>query len=224
MMAENSLHPTHHPSEARLLDYAAGSLAEPMALLVATHLALCPHCRLQTRELEAVGGALLDEVEPSPLTEGGLERLFARLERGGEQEEDALPRGAADGEPDLPEPLRSCLGGALPTLPWRRLGPLGQVLLLPQYPGLTTRLLSIRAGTAMPSHTHAGTEMTLVLRGAFSDETGHYLRGDVAEADDEVDHQPVADEGEDCLCLAVTDAPLRLTGKLGRLVNPFVRL
>jgi putative transcriptional regulator len=46
----------------------------------------------------------------------------------------------------------------------------------------------------------------------------------VAEADHEVDHRPVADEGEDCLCLVVTDAPLKLTGRLGRLVNPFVRL
>jgi putative transcriptional regulator len=32
----------------------------------------------------------------------------------------------------------------------------------------------------------------------------------------------VADEGQDCLCLAVTDARLRLTGPLGRLLNPFM--
>ena len=223
MMAEHSPNPIHHPSDARLLDYVAGSLAEPIALLVATHLALCPRCRLEASELEAVGGVLLDELEPLPLTGGGIDHLFARIERGDEPDE-AQSHLVADGEPDLPEPLRSCLGGALSTLPWRRLGPLGQVTLLPQYPDLTTRLLSIKAGTAMPSHTHAGTEMTLVLRGAFSDESGHYERGDVAEAGDEIDHRPVADEGEDCLCLAVTDAPLRLTGKFGRLVNPFVRL
>jgi putative transcriptional regulator len=28
----------------------------------------------------------------------------------------------------------------------------------------------------------------------------------------------------DCLCLAVTDAPLKLTSPLGRLLNPFVRI
>ena len=222
-MSERLIHPTHHPSEARLLEYAAGSLAEPIALLVATHLSLCPRCRIETRELEAVGGALLDKLEPSPLNEGGLEHLFARLEQQDDEEEAPLQH-ATEGEPDLPEPLRSYVGGALSLLPWRRLGPLGQVLLLPEHPNLTTRLLSIRAGTAMPSHTHAGAEMTLVLRGAFSDETGHYLRGDLAEADEEVDHQPVADQGEDCLCLAVTDARLNLTGTFGRLVNPFVRL
>jgi putative transcriptional regulator len=66
--------------------------------------------------------------------------------------------------------------------------------------------------------------MTLVLAGGFSDESGHFVRGDVAEADPSVNHQPVADPGEDCLCLAVTDAPLRLTGPFGRLLNPFLRI
>jgi putative transcriptional regulator len=46
----------------------------------------------------------------------------------------------------------------------------------------------------------------------------------VSEADSQVDHRPVADEDEDCLCLTVTDAPLRLTGWLGRLLSPFVRI
>ena len=46
----------------------------------------------------------------------------------------------------------------------------------------------------------------------------------MSEADSHVDHRPVADEDEDCLCLIVTDAPLRLTGWLGRLLNPFIRI
>jgi putative transcriptional regulator len=76
----------------------------------------------------------------------------------------------------------------------------------------------------MPTHTHDGSELTLVLAGGFSDESGHFVRGDVAEADPSINHQPVADPGEDCLCLAVTDAPIRLTGPFGRLLNPFLRI
>jgi putative transcriptional regulator len=34
---------------------------------------------------------------------------------------------------------------------------------------------------------------------------------------------PTADDDGDCVCLAVTDAPLRLTGPIGRLFNPFIR-
>ena len=47
---------SHHPSEALLLDYALGSLAEGWSLAVATHLSLCPMCRQQVAEMEALGG------------------------------------------------------------------------------------------------------------------------------------------------------------------------
>ena len=42
-------------------------------------------------------------------------------------------------------------------------------------------------------------------------------------ADGSLDHRPTADPGQDCLCLTVTDAPRRLTGWIGRWLNPFIR-
>ena len=45
----------------------------------------------------------------------------------------------------------------------------------------------------------------------------------IAYADDDVDHRPIADEGEDCLCFAVTEGSLRLTGPVGRFFAPFLR-
>ena len=43
-------------------------------------------------------------------------------------------------------------------------------------------------------------------------------------ADDAVQHTPVADISEDCICLAVTDAPLRFKGLLPRLAQPFLKI
>jgi putative transcriptional regulator len=220
-MAAAGALPTHHPSDERLLDYASGAAPEPLALLVATHLALCPVCRRSARELETLGGVLLERAVPEPLAEGSLEQALARLDQPvGEPAAAAAPAG----DPSLPQPLRGYLGDGLDCLPWRRLGPIAEVRLLPEFKGLTTRLLWVQAGAAVPAHTHAGSELTLVLRGAFSDAGGHFARGDVEEADGSVDHRPVADPGEDCICLAVTDAPLKLTSRLGRLLNPFVRI
>ena len=157
--------PSHHPSEARLLDYASGALPEPPALLVATHLALCPACRRAVAELEAVGGALLDLAPPAPLADGRLERTLARLD---EQAPWRPPAPAARrAATSLPQPLRGYLGDSLDCLPWRRLGPIAEVRLLPDFPGFTTRLLWARAGAAVPAHTHHGSELTLVLRGGF---------------------------------------------------------
>ena len=70
--------PTHHPGDALLLDYASGGLGEGPALVVASHMTLCPNCRASVAELEAVGGALLDGIEPEPLSPGCLDRVLAR--------------------------------------------------------------------------------------------------------------------------------------------------
>jgi putative transcriptional regulator len=214
--------PIHHPHDEHLVEYATGAMAEPMAMLLATHLALCPQCRRQIGALEAVGGALLDEVEPVAVSESALTSLLSRLES---EPVEMPPESAAatEGDPLLPQPLRGYVGRRLSEVDWQRIGNLRTASLEIGKGEQRTRLMRIEAGAPMPSHTHAGNELTLVLAGGFSDGIGHYLRGDVAVADADIEHQPVADEDGECLCLAVTDAPLKLTGRFARLLNPFLR-
>ena len=71
----------------------------------------------------------------------------------------------------------------------------------------------------MPRHSHRGLEATLVLEGGYSDASGHYERGDVQLGDASVDHRPVAAPGAPCLCLVYEEAPLKLTGPVGRWFN-----
>ena len=119
--------------------------------------------------------------------------------------------------------LAQYLPAPIDQLPWKRLGPVAEYPLLKEVSGYKTQLLRIQAGRKVPQHTHDGNELTVVLRGAYNDGIGHYARGDLSVADGSIKHQPKADEGEECLCLAVTDARLRLTGTIGRLLNPFIR-
>ena len=216
--------PTHCPTDERLLEYAAGATAEPVSLVIATHLAFCPRCRERVNEFESVGGALLDEVPEEAMAAGSLDRLLARIERPEPMSEMAAPPRASDINLDIPQPLRSYLDRPLDDLPWRRRGAISEIELLPESSSHSTRLLWIRAGAAAPRHTHKGSELTLVLKGSFRDAHGHYCAGDIEEADSDVDHRPIAGDDEDCLCLAVTDAPLKLTSPFGRLINPFVRI
>ncbi len=223
----------HRPPEELLLDYAAGNLPEPLSLLVAAHLTVCPESRREVRALENVGAALLEDIEPAEMSDGALDSVLARLDEM-PTAETRRPRTHARSRPDpdqsptaertiLPAPLRAVAGEDLAALPWRqRGGSVSEVDLLPDCPGYRTRLLRIRAGAGVPAHTHDGREFTLVLDGSFSDHTGRYARGDVAVADSEVTHHPVAGKERDCICLAVTDAPLRMTGPLGRILNHFI--
>jgi putative transcriptional regulator len=86
------------------------------------------------------------------------------------------------------------------------------------------RLLYIPPGRAVPDHGHNGLEMTLVLQGSFSDETGAFGVGDLEIADEELEHTPVAGEGAPCICLAATDAPLKFQTLVPRLLQPLFRI
>jgi len=219
--------PHHHPADELLVAYAAGNLSEAPSLAVATHLALCPDCRAEVRRLEAIGGAFLDDMPTAPVGDDLLGAIMAQLDGPAPvldlpRRKDARPRNGR--RPILPEPLRGYVGADLDGIAWSRLlRGVDEAVVPVGTTGAKVRLMRIKGGTAMPRHTHAGTELTLVLAGGFTDETGHYVRGDFAATDAEVDHKPVADAGADCVCLAVTDAPLRLTGPIGRLLNPFVK-
>lgn len=217
----------HHPDDEILVSYAAGELSEACSLLVATHTALCPDCRAKVRAGEAIGGALVDDASPAAMSEDALNAVLARVER---EKDTATPApdpvadaASAQDVPVLPQPLRDYAGGDLDGLRWRRLGKGAHHIPLVTGRGKpTARLLRIPAGQAVPEHGHNGLELTMVLCGAFRDEGVRYGAGDVESADSDIEHQPVAEPGEDCICLAVTDAPLRFNGVLARMVQPFI--
>jgi len=118
--------------------------------------------------------------------------------------------------------LQDYVAGDLDAVKWRKVGGGVSQAILPTAKGATVRLLKIPAGTAVPDHGHRGTELTLVLQGAFKDEHDRFGAGDIEVANEEMHHTPVAEEGMDCICLSATDAPLRFNGLLPRLAQRFV--
>lgn len=210
----------HHLSDQLLMAYSAGQLPEAFNLVVATHVSLCDECRARLGSFDAVGGALLAEAEEITMGEDALARALARIE--------GLPQ-ATRSEPlkragIFPAPLADYVGGDLSAVRWRKVGGGVRQAILPTGRDATARLLYIPAGTAVPDHGHRGVELTLVLQGAFADENDRFGRGDIEIADEEMEHTPVALTGEDCICLAATDAPLRFRGLIPRLAQPLLRI
>jgi putative transcriptional regulator len=223
--------PSHHPEDDALLDYAAGAASQAASVMIASHLALCPACRAEVARLEALGGAMLEDLPPTPLAASDIDSLLARLDRPDAANPPTAARSAAPAASILiPRPLRDYLGGMdvggdLAGLPWRKLGGGVDEIEIPQAAGRGEhlRLLRIKAGSAVPRHTHHGNEMVMVLTGGFTDASGHYQRGDLGVSDTHIDHTPVADSDTDCICLSYTDAPLRFTGPVGWILNRFIR-
>lgn len=217
----------HHPDDILLLDYSAGSLSPPMALAMAVHLSFCRPCREQLKKLNAVGGVLLEEATPASLDDSAFEQLMGRIEAQPKADPDPVSEptvktASAGGHTN---PLNRYLSEPLDRLAWiQQTREIGKYDLTDKLKvrGFKVALQKIKAGARVPTHTHKGTEVTIVLQGSFSDELGVYHQGDFVARDPSHKHSPRAMQNEDCICLTVLDAPLKFTGPFMRLLNPFM--
>jgi putative transcriptional regulator len=181
------------PTQALLAAYAAGTLSEPFAVLIAAHL-----------QMKAIGAALRTYGEQAP-------------------DREPWPRGRVVGVQEvsafMPLALRYFVSRHLDIFEWRAFLPGIRRCRVTYSACGDASFLRCRPGSAIPSHTHHGREAVLVLQGGFSDEGGHYGLGDIAVSDGSIDHRPVADRAIECIIFIVLEAQVKLTGRFGGLVQ-----
>ncbi len=204
----------HHLDDATILAYAAGTLGEALSVVAATHIAMCPVCRTSVRKAEALGGEILDGLESAAVSDICRAATLASLDVAPTSEKSVAQT-----------PLQRILEGKdFSELRWRKKAPGVSVVDLPLSKGSkgSLKLLSIASGMSMLEHGHGGEELTLVLKGAFKDKIGRFTVGDIADLDEDIEHCPVIEEGETCICLFATEAPSRYKTLVGKLLQPFI--
>jgi len=218
----------HHPDANILAEYAAGVLNIGQSLGVAAHLHYCEECRRHVQALNNLGGALLERnTQPATLEHNAFLSVMTKIDQ--QPSIEAKPAIAEQTVPSrvqksLPPAVAKVVGNPA-QLRWQRLSPsMKSADLITGQKQCQVSLIKISAGGQVLEHDHKGNEFTVVLKGAFSDKQGIYKAGDFLHKQPGEVHTPSATANEDCLCLAVLDAPLHFTGWIGRLVNPFVRL
>ncbi len=253
----------HHLDDATLFSYVAGSLSQGLALVVASHLSICDECRQRVFELEAIGGALLDNLTDTLPSDNQTESHETTSDKASNDEAEsdkdspelaesnqtsldkvlALLDGAKPAtdtpseQAEVPKPLSDYIGDSLDNLAWKRFAPgFFYFDVISEGPGMC-RLLKVAPGKSTLPHTHQCNELTLLLRGSYSDEiiaagtdtvsigsdkTKLFTQGDIADFDDQIEHQPRADEDEGCICLVATDHRLKFTTFWGKILKPII--
>jgi putative transcriptional regulator len=211
----------HHPDITTLGGFAFGSLDKGRSVVVAAHVKGCAKCQSLVRGYEEAGGALLEGADAVPLSAAAPDRMLAAVL----QEQQRPGTGSVVRRPDVQLDLSTVLA-TYREGPWRWLGPGVHYRSLSRASPGEARVFLLKSapGTSLPEHTHTGTELTLVLCGAYAHAGGRFGPGDLEEADSEVEHQPVVEEGKTCICLVAMEGKLQLKGLLGRVMQPFVRL
>lgn len=211
------------------MSYAAGALPAPLSIVAGAHLEQCPHCRQRLREAEAIGSVLLEQTQPSTgdlrreqLRDAMLMRLATDAPAVAVASRPAS-RERAEADPDhLPASLHPYFGASLSGLRWRWMAPGVHCIRAEQMPSLI--MLKIAPGKCLPMHSHGRSELTQILRGSYNDALGLFAPGDVADLDEDVEHQPVTAPGVPCICVSALDAPLVFSGWLARKIQRFVKL
>lgn len=213
----------HHPDSTTLMSYAAGSLEDVFATVVAAHLASCAECRSRLREIETVGGHLLEIVDAVPMEPAALDEVLGKLDEVDTPPLETRPV-VTQTASSLPKPLARLIAGGLDDVAWRAVAPGVAMHHLPTSKAArgSLRLLKIAPGKTLPGHGHGGSEITLVLTGSYRDALGQFGPGDIADLDEHVEHQPVVNSLEPCICLVATEAPTRFKSFFGRLFQPLV--
>lgn len=209
----------HHPTTETLTEYSAGVLPVAQAACVSAHMHYCTQCTHAVATMQDAAGHLMTQLAPVAVAESVLDAVLARLD-------DPAPLSFPEvKETRLPGLLERIVNGDFSDLSWRRVTKALSVSYLKTGDHAHEfALYRIAAGGRIPEHRHGGNEMTLVLQGGFSDSTGHYDAGDFVVMGAHDHHAPVAAADQDCICLAVLDAPLQFTRWQYRLLNPFMSL
>lgn len=219
--------------ESLLTEYASGCLDEAMSLLVATHASMSERARQHIQIVEDVCGTLIEtqETDQISMSRTCLDQTLELLEMR------ARPL-RCDIEPSskttsfhikelescaIPSVLEAYLSRSKRPLKWHRAAPgIAFIdILMTSNCNSTLQLIKIDPSKPTPRHSHDDIEATLVLNGAFEDETGLYMAGDMVVVDKTIEHTPVAHPQMGCICIAATTAPLRFTGPLGPVLNLF---
>jgi len=210
-----------HPDLDLITEYAAGSLALAQSACVSLHVSHCRRCQRLAGELRNLGASLFEALTPVPVGEAQLHAVLDRLD-------EELPLAYVNKKVkanDTPAILQRLMRGDFSDLSWKNIGSTLRISYLKTGdPKHEFALYHIRAGGRIPEHTHRGSEMTLVLEGGFSDANGSYHKGDFLMRRPGDVHAPTALQSEDCICLAVLDAPLKFTDWKFRWMNPFLKL
>jgi putative transcriptional regulator len=224
---------THHPDDNVLTEYASGSLATAMGLIVCAHLQTCPHCRKRVEQLNKLGAAILNHSVAETIQPETFEQLMTRIRN--QSTDVAVSDVKASRSPELHpvyandpllKHLPKVIAKLLPRdgkLKWERVSKgLKSARLVTGQKEYEVAFQRITSGSTVVEHDHRGLEMTLVLCGSFSDEDGVYREGDFLVRTPGETHRPTATQNQDCLCISVVEAPVKVTGLLGKLINPFL--
>jgi putative transcriptional regulator len=212
---------SHHPDQAMLVEFSAGTLSTAESICVSAHLHFCEQCRSELLRLDQVGSQLLTEAEPVEVDDALFDSVMAKIDSA-EANPEPQPVGKVQG---FPHSVSKLIRNPQHQPIWKRLSASVDIARFKTgQSDFEVALHRICAGGKTPKHDHGGVEYTVVLKGSFSDESAIYKEGDFLVRQPGDVHQPMGANNGECICLSALKAPIKLSNPLGFLMKPLLRI
>ena len=173
-----------YPTDIELGDiyaaYAAGTLDSGFKLMLEAQAQIRADIAARMDAASNISGVFLENETPTAMSEGALDQTLNMIDAI-EAEETAPQADAAINAGNtleemltLPENLHDAMFAAVENDGWSRLMNGIERLPLTVDSEAEVELYRLTPGAKVPKHRHEGVELTLVLKGKFSDETGAF--------------------------------------------------
>lgn len=202
-----------------MLSYAAGRLNQAENLIVSAHISMSAKGRRVLARYESLCGALLEnECEPTPMSDNSVQSIMSLIDTQ-THESPEISRSDFFEELDVPSCLHGTLCDQKKRPSWSSIMP-GLDCYILEIECKKNKIEFLRAEPALvtPTHEHEGMEITLILDGAYIDDTGKYEVGDLFVLDEDVQHAPSACPEMGCVCMVVSTVS-RKTNPVSRLLS-----
>lgn len=213
-----------HPNDQMLRSFVVAELPASLSVAVSMHVEMCEKCQKRVVELQeqAAKEKIDNEVTlQAEVSEDDFDLMFNDIVA---DETFDLPKfvnaqtlNTKGGDIKLPRAINS-----LKLSEWSSLGKLSRCRVMLDDGEMRSSILHIDQQGEVPSHTHKGFEVTVMLDGSYTDELGTYHKGDFIWLDHEHTHNPVSKDG--CVCYTVVSDSLHFTSGVSRLLNPIGKL
>ena len=209
-----------HPSSDQLVEFSSGTGSTAMNIAISTHLHYCNECRRKVTENVSTAAIMFEQQTAQTVSEDSFAKLMSRVKEQPQEAAVLAPKVATR----FPSVVEKLIKNDTESLDWQKpMKNLRVSRLMKDETGLILGLHHMKSGGQVPHHTHRGKEISVVIEGGFSDEMGSYGPGDFIDLSTEHRHSPRADADGDCWLLSLVEAPVKLTGPIGWVVNPFLK-
>lgn len=208
-------------------EFSLGSLSPARHAIMACQYEISEEVRAEVDFQDHIAASLMTRDQYEPLSDDFFDRFTARLNHLNDADYtvDGIKPVDKANAPDVSEKISDKY---ISQIKWKSIFPgvaIHHIMGEPRKKtGERLYFMKIKGGMKLPTHSHAGDEWALILNGSYRADGIVYNRGDLHIANDNDEHAPHVTAGEDCICLVMSDGPLKMRGWMPRLLLPVIGL